>query len=100
MPDRKKITLNHLADMLAKQGKELHDLTETVGFVVKNMATKDDINELKDQIVGVESKVAGINRRLDNDAMLRDDLAIPKRVSALEEKTFGASRHPKHIPLT
>jgi hypothetical protein len=31
--------------------------------------------------------------------MHRDDLALPKRVSDLEEKTFGASRHPAHVPL-
>jgi len=85
--------------MLTKHGKELRDLTDTVGFVVKNMATKDDIRELKDQIAGVDSKIAGTNRRLDTEAMLRDDLAIPKRVADLEEKTFGSSRHPKHVPL-
>jgi hypothetical protein len=85
--------------ILTKQGKELHDLTETVGFVVKNMATKDDIKELKDQITAVASKVSGTNRRLDDEAMLRTDLALPKRVSDLEEKTFGASRQPAHIPL-
>jgi hypothetical protein len=47
----------------------------------------------------VESKVAGTNSRLDVEAMRRDDLQFPKRVSDLEEKTFGASRHPKHVPL-
>jgi hypothetical protein len=31
--------------------------------------------------------------------MYREDLALPKRVSDLEERTFGASRHPEHLPL-
>jgi hypothetical protein len=63
-------------------------------------AVAEDLADIKDRLTSVESKVAGVNRRLDNEAMLRDDLAIPKRVSDLEEKTFGASRHPKHVPLT
>jgi hypothetical protein len=92
----------------------LRDILETVNFIKDHMVahmltkedgvTKDDLpNALKpieDRLAGVESKVAGTNRRLDNEAMLREDLAIPKRISDLETKTFGASRHPKHIPLT
>ena len=107
MARRQKTTLNDLASILTKRDKELHDLTETVGFVVKNMATKDEVRQIvreelkpiEDGLAAVESKIAGTNRRLDNDAMMRDDLSIPKRVSDLEQKTFGASRHPKHIPL-
>ena len=72
-------------------------LTKTVekGFA----AVAEDLTDIKDRLTAVESKVSGVNRRLDNDAMLRDDLAIPKRVADLEEETFGASRHPKHVPL-
>jgi hypothetical protein len=61
-------------------------------------AVAEDIADIKDRLTSVESKVAGTNRRLDMEAQLRDDLAIPKRVSDLEE-SFGASRHPKHLPL-
>lgn len=74
-------------------------VAEDINFIKDHMATKDDIKELKDQIAGVESKIAGTNRRLDSEAMLRDDLELPKRVSDLEVKTFGSSRHPKHIPV-
>jgi hypothetical protein len=62
-------------------------------------AVADDIADIKDRLTGVESKIAGTNRRLDEEAMHRSDLALPKRVSDLEEKTFGASRHPQHIPV-
>ena len=62
-------------------------------------AVAEDIAEVKDRLTSVESKIAGTNRRLDEEALLRADLAIPKRVADLEEETFGASRHPKHVPL-
>jgi chemotaxis regulatin CheY-phosphate phosphatase CheZ len=62
-------------------------------------AVAEDIADVKDRLTAVESKVAGTNRRLDEEAMLRTEFALPKRVSDLEEKTFGASRHPKHLPL-
>ena len=91
----------------SRMDQNLKDILETVNFIkdhmVTNMVTKDELREalkpIEDRLTSVESKVAGTNRRLDNEAMLRDDLAIPKRVSDLETKTFGASRHPKHIPL-
>src|SRR5262249_116699 len=75
-------------------GKELHDLTDTVGLIVKNMATKDEVRQIvreelkpiEDRLTSVESKIAGTNRRLDEEAMQRTDLALPKRVSDLEEK--------------
>ena len=62
-------------------------------------AVTEDLADIKDRLTAVESKVSGINRRLDTDAIMRDDLAIPKRVADLETKAFGASRHPKHLPL-
>jgi hypothetical protein len=47
----KKITLETLAAQIAegfaKQGKEIKDLTESVSFVVKQMATKDDTADRK-----------------------------------------------------
>jgi hypothetical protein len=93
--------------------KNFKDLLDTVNFIKDYMVThmltkedgvtKDDLREvlkpIEDRLTGVESKIAGTNRRLDAEAMLRQDLALPKRVSDLEEKTFGASRHPAHIPL-
>jgi hypothetical protein len=78
-------------------------VAEDIAAIKDQMATKDDLrNSLKpieERLTSVESKIAGTNRRLDEEAMRRADLALPKRVSDLEEKTFGASRHPKHVPL-
>jgi hypothetical protein len=88
--------------------KNLRDILETVNFIkdhmVTHMVTKDELREalepIENRLISVESKIAGTNRRLDDEAMLRDDLALPKRVADLETKTFGSSRHPNHIPLT
>ena len=79
----KKTTLNDLGAMLAKQGKEVHDLTETVGFVVKRMATND-------QIVAPHTQVSAI--KIDIRTM---------SIADLEDEVFGThrSKHPKHVPL-
>jgi len=99
----KKISLDTLAEQLAKmdarmdegfatQGKEIRDLTESVAFVVKHMAIKDDIaevrHELKGDIVGVGEQVASI------ETQLRDmkNTKLHARVADLEEKVFGDSR--------
>ena len=99
----KKITLDTLAEQLAKmdarledglanQGKEIKDLTESVAHVVKHMATKDDIvevrRELKGDIVRVSEQVASI------ETQLRDmkHTKLHARVADLEEKVFGAAR--------
>jgi hypothetical protein len=92
----KKITLETLAAQMAKgfatQGKEIRDLTESVAFVVKHMATKDDIadvrRELKGDIVRVSEQVASI------ETQLRDmkHTKLHARVADLEEKVFGAAR--------
>lgn len=89
--------------------KNLKDILETVNFIKDHMVTKEDgvtkddlraaLKPIEDRLTSVESKIAGTNRRLDDEAMLRTDLALPTRVADLEAKTFGASRHPKHIPL-
>ena len=74
-------------------------------FRSKNFATKDDLAKLEKnltvKIEGVDSKVAGTNRRLDTEAMQRTDLKLPRRVHELEEEVYGAgrSKHPKHVPL-
>jgi hypothetical protein len=94
----KKITLETLAAQMAegfaKQGKEVRDLTETVGFIVKHMATKDDVAQLrreaatKDQVFTLQTQVNGI------ETQLRDmqHLKLHARVADLEEKVFGTSR--------
>ena len=68
----------------------------------KHMATKEDVrkilhDELKPietRLTAVEGKVSGIDRRLDAEAMRRDDEKIPARVANIEKKVFGASRAP------
>ena len=88
----KKITLDTIASMLSTQGKEIKDLTESVGFVVKHMATKDDIadvrRELKGDIVRVSEQAASI------ETQLRDmrHVKLQSRVADLEEEVFGKSR--------
>ena len=71
-------------------GRPLKDLTESVGFIVKDMATKDDIadlrTELKGDIFGVQSHVNSIERQLR-------ETKTEVRLGALEDKVFGAPRH-------
>ena len=78
----KKTTLETLSVQMAKgfakQGKEISDLTETVGFIVKNMATKD-------QVIALHTQVNSIERQLRET---RTEI----RLADLEEKVFGKVR--------
>jgi hypothetical protein len=74
------------------------EISENVRPIVREEII-DALKPIEDRLTSVESKISGTNRRLDEEAMQRQDLKLPKRVSNLEEKTFGASRHPAHIPL-
>ena len=85
---KKKVTLETLAAQMvvgfAKQGKEIHDLTETVGFVVKHvakLATKEDAAALGIQITGIETQLRDMKHT-----------KLHARVADLEEKVFGAAR--------
>ncbi len=93
----KKVTLETIASQLNKQslqlnrqGKEVHDLTETVGFIVKHMLTKEDGEKLatKEQLFTVQTQVNSI------ETQLRDmqHTKLHARVADLEDKVFGASR--------
>jgi hypothetical protein len=88
----KKTTLYDIAAMLTKQGKEIHDLTETVSIVVKHMATKDDIaalrRELKGDLVAMAQQVNSIETELRG--IKRDKLVT--RVADLEDEVFGETR--------
>src|SRR3989344_199157 len=92
----KKTTLNEVGEMLVHIVKHMATKEDIKDMAtkkdIKNMATKDDIKKLDDRLMGVESKVSGINRRLDAEAMLRDDEKIPSRLADVEKKVFGASR--------
>ena len=64
------------------------------------MPTKDDVREvvreelkpIETRLAAVEGKVAGIDRRLDTEAMRRDDEKLPARVARIEKKVFGTPR--------
>ena len=80
----------------------LKEVGEMLTHVVKHMATKDDVRRIVGEklkpidslLAAVEGKVSGIDRRLDTEAMRRDDEKIPTRVAHIEKKVFGASRAP------
>ena len=77
----KKTTLDDIAKMLTQHGNEIHDLTDTVAHVVKNMATKDQIVALHTQVNSIETQVRGMKH-----------VKLEGRVADLEEKVFGTVR--------
>jgi hypothetical protein len=91
----KKITFQTLAHQIAegfaKRGKEINELTESVAFVVKHMATKDDIAAVrrematKEQLVGLHTQVNSIERQLS-------ETRAEIRLGDLEQKVFGEVR--------
>ena len=87
----KKITLTDLAAMLAKQGKEIKDLAESVGHVVKHMATKEDIADIRREMATKE-QFAALHAQVNSiEAQLRET-KIEVRLGNLEEEVFGAPR--------
>jgi len=92
----KKITLNDVAGMLAKQaetlknhGKEIGDLAGSIGHILKHMATKEDIadlrRELKGDIARVQDQVNSMEQQLKYGR-------YEKRLGDLEEEVFGEAR--------
>ena len=77
----KKTTLEDLAAMLTKHGKELHDLTESLQFVMKHMATKEQLVALHTQVNGIEA-----------DIKTMKGYKLVTRVADLEEAVFGKAR--------
>jgi hypothetical protein len=85
----KKVTLNDIAAILANHGKEIRDLTASVTHVVKQMATKEDIADLKTVLKG---DIARVHERVNSiEAQLRLG-RYETRLGNLEEKVFGAPR--------
>ena len=88
----KKTTLKEVGELLAHFVKHIATKDD-----IKDMATKSDVRgiirgELKPlatRLIAVESKVSGIDRRLDAEAIRREDEKIPARVLKLEKKVFG-----------
>jgi hypothetical protein len=88
----------------------LKEVGNTLAFIVEKMATKDDITDIRrdmvalekrlgDRIDGLTVKVEGVQKTIDTEALQRSDLQLPQRVHQLEKKVFGHSKHPKHLPL-
>ena len=84
----------------------LDELAAMVEHVIKHMATKDDVGEIvaerlksvEQRLQAVASKIDGINRRLDSEAIQRTDLKLPLRVGELEAHVFGAARADQPQP--
>jgi hypothetical protein len=74
-----------------------------IADIRKEMATKDDLaaieKRLDGRISGVKVQVEGVQKTIDDQAVYRDDLKLPRRAHELEEEVFGHSKHPKHLPL-
>jgi len=96
---------------MKKGGKK--DVLESLDFIIKHMATKDDVHDvvkevtepqfkkIDDRLAAVENKIGGIYRTFTDEAMKARDFKIPKRVHRLEEKVFGTggSQHPRNLPF-
>ena len=65
--------------------KDTKDIIESLDFIKEKMATKSDLKKVDDRVKSVESKVEGINKRLDVEAQERQDQNVPKRVTAIEK---------------
>jgi phage shock protein A len=93
----KKTTLDGLAGLVSKgfasADKKFVALAEDIADLRKDLATKDDVREIvreelkpiETRLASVEGKVAGIDRRLDVEAMTRDDEKISARVDKIEK---------------
>jgi transcriptional regulator of acetoin/glycerol metabolism len=62
--------------------KKLDEVMSTLADMTEDFGTRFD--KLDDELTAVKSKLDGINRRLDSEAMLRTDQKIPARVAAIE----------------
>ena len=78
-------TLNDIAKLLDTHGKEIRDLSASVAHVVKHMATKDDIADLKHELKGDIAHVNSIEAQL---RLGRYEARLGKH----EEEVFGAPR--------
>src|ERR1043166_6714514 len=96
----KKITLETVAAGLsalgkevrqgfAKQGGQIQDLTESLSFVVKHMATKEDLAELKAELKG---DIAGVQTQVNSVERQLRETRTEIRLGDLEEKVFGQAR--------
>jgi hypothetical protein len=87
-------TMNRgFTDVERKMERGFAAVADDIADIRKTMATKDDVRaivreELKPietRLSAVEGKVAGIDRRLDAEAIRRDDQNLPTRVNEIEK---------------
>jgi hypothetical protein len=85
----KKTTLGDVAEILAAHGKEIRDLAASVAHVVKHMATKDDIADLKIELKG---DIARVQEQANSIETELKHGRYETRLGKLEDKVFGAPR--------
>src|ERR1700730_14064269 len=99
----KKTTLKEIADMLRHVITSVGKMEDKTGKLEEKMPTKYDLRDVEmrlgNRIDGLKVQVEGVQNTFDADAMKRADLRLSRRVHDLEEKVFGHSKHPKHLPL-
>jgi hypothetical protein len=85
--------------MQEHETKKLDQIIIMLGDMVATFGARFD--RIEDRLLGLENKVAGIDRRLDTEAVRRSQLKLPRRVHDLEQEVYGRgrSKHPKHLPL-
>jgi hypothetical protein len=81
----KKTTLDDLAVMLTKQGKEVHELTQSVEHVVSAVGNIEEKMGTKDQLIALHTQVNSIERQLRGMRHVK----LEDRVAAIEEEVFG-----------
>jgi hypothetical protein len=79
---KKKITLETLADALAKMDARMDRGFASVAEDISNLATKEQIVALHAQTVAIETELRDAKRH-----------KLVTRVADLEEKVFGAARN-------
>jgi hypothetical protein len=78
---------------MAPKKTTLKEIGEMLAFVVKHVATKDDIARLDKKIDSVESNLAGKINRLDTRLTKFEEHEIDKR-KQLEVRVSAIEKHP------
>ena len=97
--------LNQHGTILTQYGKEIRDLTETMTHVVRNMATKQDVAELREEVSEIRSVMvtktgheAFRQECRDQYSRIAAGLAsINRRLEKLEEEVAGLKGFAREI---
>jgi hypothetical protein len=92
-----------LGTVLEKQGTEIRALTETAAFIVKHMATKDDVREIvradvpgliREELKEIRSEVASIRRDLERlTANVANVIGYRKEIDHALERIAAIEQH-------